>query len=238
MRKMQLVGVAFLALFAFGALTATSATGATLLAEWLLKGSKVTAETLIEIKGGITFGDSKGILGSPAAVECSWSLDGWVGPNSLDYISEALNVASESIGVLGGLALECTAKEGCETNTKPSVNFLGLPWESEVDLLEQTGGPFFADFLTKKGGGTLGVEITNCLVLGSAHEDECTTERGVAELRLEGTTLLFILSDAFTTLAGVKPMLCTASGEESGVIRGEEALSVSELSASSESIEA
>jgi hypothetical protein len=233
------MGLALFALFAFGALTATSAMASTLLAEWLLNGAAITSENLVEIKGSLLLRDSKGILGSAAAVECrSFSFDGWVGPNSLDYVSEVLNAASEPIGSLtSGLALSCEATEGCETNTKPSVYFLGLPWESEVALLEQTGGPFFADFLTKKGGGTIGLEIINCLVLGSAHEDECTTERGAAELKLEGTTLLLILSEAFTLLAGVKHSLCTASGEESGVFSGEGAFVVSgggELTASSE----
>ena len=238
MRKIQL-GVVLLALFAFGALTATSAMAVTLLAEWLLKGVAVASETLVEIKGALLLRDSKGVLGSPAAVECAGeSFDGWVGPNSLDYISEVLTATGESIGGLGGLALECTAKEGCETNTKPSVFPVGLPWESEVELLEQPGGPFFADFLTKKGGGTFGWEITGCLVLGSAHEDECTTSLGAAELKLEGTTLLGNFSTAFTVLVGSKLVLCTASAAETGEVSGEGAFSVSELSASSESIEA
>jgi hypothetical protein len=237
MRKIQLVGV-LLALFAFGALTATSAMATTLLAEWLLNGVAITTENLVEIKGTLLLKDSKAVVGGPAAVECvSWSFDGWVGPNSLDYVTEVLNAANETIGALGGLAFVCTAKEGCETSTPPDVFPVGLPWESEVNLLEQTGGPFFADFLTKVGGGKLGWEITNCLVFGTPHEDECTTERAVVELKLGGTTLSGVFSTAFTDLAGLRLANCTAGGAEAGEVSGEGSFVVSgggELTASSE----
>jgi hypothetical protein len=234
------MGLALFALFAFGALTATSAMATTLLAEWLLNGVAITTENLVEIKGSLLLEDTKAILGNPAAVECTGgSFDGWVGPNSLDYTSEVLNATGGTVSALtGSTPFICTAQTGCETNTKPEVWPIGIPWESEVELLEQTGGPFFADFTTKKGGGTIGWEITNCLFLGSPHEDECTIGRGVNELKLEGTTLLGAFSTAFSELAGVPKAACTASKENTGVVAGEGSFVVSgggELTASSES---
>ena len=116
-----------------------------------------------------------------------------------------------------------------------------LPWESEVELLEQGSEAFFADYLTKVGGGKLGWEITNCLALGITREDECTTERGAVELQLEGATLLGVFSTAFTELTGLKNMLCTAENTETGVVEGEGTFLVAgggELTASSEASEA
>lgn len=239
MRKIQLVGVVLLALFALGALTATSAMASTLLAEWLLNGTAITTEVLIEGSGELLLEDTKAILGSAAAVLCSGIGVGWVGPNSLDWVSEVLNLNGEAISTtpLSGLSLECTPQTGCETNTSVLVWPIGLPYTSEVELVEQTGGPFFADIGRASTGGNAGWELTDCLVLGSPHEDECTTPEGAAELRLEGTTLLAIASAAFLELIGGRLALCTASGEETGLDSGEGSLTLSgggELTASSE----
>ena len=60
MRKIQVLGVALLALFAFGALTAVSASAANtyLLAEWLLNGVAIGASetNLVEIDGTLLTG--------------------------------------------------------------------------------------------------------------------------------------------------------------------------------------
>ena len=249
MRKIQVLGVALLALFAFGALTAVSASAANtyLLAEWLLSGVAIGAsETdLVEVDGTLLLEDTKGILGSPVAVRCTGSLDGWVGPNSLDFTTEVLNAAEEEISTtpLTGLALSCTAETGCETNTAPPVYLLGLPWESEVELLEQPGETTkrFMDLITTKAnGGRLGWEIENCLVLGTAHEDECTVTEAVAELTLDaGPILLGTFSRVITELNGLPLALCIASGAETGVVEGEGTFLVSgggELAASSEGV--
>jgi hypothetical protein len=243
MRKIQLLGV-LLALFSFGALTATSAMATTLLAEWLLNGVAIAADNLVEIDGELLLEDTKAILGSPAAVLCSGILDGFVEPASRDTVTELLSLNGEGtdlVHLTSNLSLDCVAQTGCETNTPVLVYAVGLPWESEVELVEQTGGPFFADFLkTKANGGNFGWEITNCLVLGTAHEDECTVKEGVAELKLEGTALLGIFSKAFTILNGLKIANCTAGGAETGEVAepGTFLVATGELSASSEGMEA
>jgi hypothetical protein len=241
MKKIQVLGVALIALFAFGALTAMSASAATfLLAEWLLNGNPIAAgaSDLVEVVGELLLTDLKGVLGSPAMVLCSGILVGTAEANSLDTVTEVLNLAMEPIGSLpSGLALSCVAQEGCETNTNPSVYPLGLPWESEAELMEDTT-TFFADLLkTKANGGLLGWEITNCLVLGTSNEDSCTTKEGAAELKLNGTTLLGSFAEAFTALAGLKNATCEKGGENAGVVEGEGTYVVSgggELTASSE----
>jgi hypothetical protein len=238
MRKFQLLGVGLVALLALGMFTA-SASATFLLAKWLVNGVAVTAELLVEGSGELLLEDQKAVLGQPAAVLCSGIGVGWVGPNSLDWISEMLSLNGEAISTtpLSGLPLECTAQTGCETNTSVLVWLIGLPYTSEVELVEQTGGPYFADIGRASTGGNVGWEVTNCLVLGTAHEDECTSTEGASELKLEGTTLLAIASSAFLELIGGKPARCTASGAETGIIAGEGSLTLSgggELTASSE----
>jgi hypothetical protein len=239
MRKMQLLGVSLLALFAFGVLTAASASAAFLLAEWLLNGVAITANDVVEITGELLLEDNKVPLIGKSAVLCSGSFDGWVGPNSLDWISEVLNVAKEAISTtpLVGLALSCTAQTGCETNTAVSVWPVGLPWTTEVELLEQGAEIFFSDLLKSANGTQLGWEITNCLVLGAANEDECLTPEAAAQLTLEGTTLLGTFSEAFTLLNTLANATCKVGGANSGVSAGNAPFVVSgggELTASSE----
>jgi hypothetical protein len=241
MRKIQVLSVALLALFAFGALTAMSASAATfLLAEWLLNGVAIAAgaSDLMEIPGELLLTDLKGVLGSPSMFLCSWIFVGTVEAGSLGLITEVLSLAGVAIGSLtSGTALSCTAQEGCETNTNPSVYPIGLPWETEAELMEDTT-TFFADLLkTKANGGLLGWEVTNCLVLGTSNEDTCTTTEVGAELKLVGTALLGTFSTAFTELAGLKNITCEKGGENSGIAEGEGTYVVSgggELAASSE----
>ncbi|HEX4115895.1 MAG TPA: hypothetical protein VHY18_08480 [Solirubrobacteraceae bacterium] len=237
MRKIQLLGVAMVVLFAFGALTAMSASAANvyLLAEWLVGGAAVTTELLVEILGELLLEDEKGALGSPAMVLCSVILDGWVGPSSLGWISEVLSLGGVAISntPLSGTALECTGQTACETNTTVLVWPIGYPTETEVELLEQNG-IFFAVLFLKK----LGYEITQCLVFGVSAEDECTAVgNGAAELTLTGASLIESFSPAISVLNEFQVANCTNGGERTGVIEGSGTFEVGgggEVTASSE----
>ena len=130
MKKSQVLGIALLALFAFGALTATSAMAVTLLAEWLVGGAAVTTELTTTTTGELLLEDTKVPIIGKASVLCSGIFDGWVGPNSLDFISEVLTsggVAVSNAGTLTGESLTCTAQTGCETSTSPLVWPIGFP---------------------------------------------------------------------------------------------------------------
>ena len=241
MRKVQLLGLVLLALFAFGVFTA-SAMATTLLDEWLVGGAAVTTELLVEVEDELLLEDSKVPIIGKVDILCSVIYDGWIGPNSLDYLSEVLNLSGVALSgtPLSGESIDCTDQTGCETNTPALIWFLGVPAWTESELLEQTGGPFFED-VTTPVNGEFGYEITDCLILGIAMEDECSTPKVVAELKLEGTTLLYQFSKAFTELAGSKLVLCTQSKEETGIIEGEGVYELSgggELANSSETSEA
>ena len=236
MRKIRLLGVALLALFAFGALTAVSASAAFLLAEWLVGGAPVTTELLVEMTGELLLEDTKGALGSPVMVLCSLTFDGWIGPNSLGWISEVLSLGGVAISntVLTGESLICAAQTGCETNTTVLVWLIGLPTETEIELLEQTGGPFFVVLVLKK----IGYYASACLVMGVSGEDECTAAgESAGELTLSGTTLVGSFSTSISELDGLQLIDCKLGGTATGAVEGSGTFVLSgggELTASSE----
>ncbi len=197
-------------------------------AEWLDSGVAVTGELSTETTGELLFEDIKATTGK-ISILCSGLLDGWIGPNSLGWTSEVLNLSGEAISAtaLSGLALECTAQKGCESGSAPKVWPLHLGWEAEVDLVEQTGTFFALLSLPHSGGGSPGWEM-ECLVLGITVTDECTSSEGVAELTLEGTSLLEKISPTFAELAEAKLATCSLGGEESGVIEGEDSVVLKE----------
>jgi hypothetical protein len=239
MKRFKLLGIVMLAVFAFAAVLAASASAATfLLAEWLVGGTAVSTELLTESIGELLLEDTSTPLGK-ADVLCSGNLEGWVGPNSLDWISEVLSLSGGAAGNTGlsGTALVCVNQMNCE---EPLVWAAHLPWETEVELMEDTT-VFFADLiLPHSGGGQPGWEVECMKSLIGPITDECTGPEGaVSELSLEGTTLLGNFSTAFTELAGIKLATCSLGGENSGIVEGSAPVILNEggeLTASSEGV--
>jgi hypothetical protein len=208
-----------------------------LLAEWLVGGAAVTTELPTQTTAELALEDTKALVGK-VKILCSFILDGWIGSNALGWVSEVLNLTGEAISStpLSGLALECTAQAGCESGSAPKVWPVGLGWETEAALMEYTSNYFTLLFLPHSGGGNPGWEM-ECLVLGVAASDECKASESVAELTLEGTTLLGKFSPAFMEIAEDKLASCTQGGEETGVLEGSGSIVLTgggELTASSE----
>jgi hypothetical protein len=198
---------------------------------------EVTTELATQTTGEFLLEDNKTLVGK-AMILCGAILDGSVNANALGTIKEMLNLAGEAISStpLTGLALECTAQEGCETGSAPKVWPVGLGWETEVTLMEYTSNYFAILYLPHSGSTKTGLEI-ECLVLGVVFSDECTGPEGISELSLEGTSLLEKPSVAFTELAEIKLLSCTQGGSESGALEGENTITLNgggELTASSE----
>jgi hypothetical protein len=246
MRKLQLLGMALIAVFAVGVLTAASASAVPtfLLAEWLVNGTAVTSELSVEAVGTILLEDTAA-TGKPDII-CSGKLDGTIGEDGLDVISEALTLGGVAVSApLGAQALEtCTSSSGfCE---EPLVWPIGLPWTTLLELMEQ-GTPvekFFVVLVGPSVPGTLIGWYVQCMKPLTV-EDECTTESAITRLTLDtgGTLLLAGFEEAFTELAGEKLALCSMGGGETGIVEtsgapGEDILSGGgTLSASSESEE-
>ncbi len=240
MRKLQVLGVALIAVFAFGVIAVESASAAPtfLLAVWLVNKEELLAELLVEVDGELELEDTKVPLVGKASALCDGILDGWVGPNSLGYVSEVLTLGGGAVNTtaLTAPGLKCTNVENCaEPTTVWAVN---LGWETEVELMEDGGSIFFAELLTSLNGTkTVGWEV-EC----SGLTDTCTIAQGAAEIKLNaaGTAVIGAFSEAFTLLAGNMNATCSLGGAESGVVKGEGEFlpDAGELSASSETLEA
>lgn len=220
----------------FGAAWPFVAALESLLAEWLVGGVAVATELSTQTSGELSLEDSKAPIIGKAKVLCGFILDGWVGPSGSGRVNEVLNLAGEAISStpLSGLALECTAEAGCESGSAPKVWPIGLGWETEAKLMEDASN-FFALLSLPHSGGSNPGWYMECLVLGTSVSDECKAPEGVAELALEGTTLLGKLSLAFTELAKGTLALCSQSKEETGVFEGENTITLNgggELTAS------
>ena len=243
MKKLQILSIALVAMFAFGVLVAGSASAAvtTLLAEWLVNGVAIPEGTNLasETTGELELTDLKTLLGE-STVKCSGILVGTVGFDGADTITEVLNLAKELIGSLSsGTALVCTEVKVCE---EPLVWPVNLPWNTLLELVEQGGEVFFADLiLPHAGGGNPGWEV-ECMKTITKPVDECTGER-ITRLGLEGTTLTGSFEEAFRELAEMPLGTCTQSKEATAHVLSPVAgtiklVSGETLNASSESSEA
>jgi hypothetical protein len=210
MRKFSFVGLALLAIFAFGALTAASASAAisTLLAEWLWNGSTVNEELLVDVEGELLLEDN--VAGID--VLCSGILDGWVNANGADLITSLLSLNAEEISgaELVGLALVCVNQVGCP---EPLVWADKLPWPTLLELVVDGTEEFFAILILEEPGWDV-----ECMGLAS---ELCSAPEAAVHATNVGTEAVDAeFSEAFTELVGLKLALCTMFNSESGIVEG------------------
>lgn len=217
MKKLPLVGLALLAVCAFSALAAATASAEEalfLLALWLFNGSAVTNELPVIATGELTLEDLAAI-GGAAAVLCSGILKGWVGPNSTDLITDVLRLDGTT---LIAAALVAPAITGCTILKGACVNEvevwpLKLPWPTELEL-HATTGRYYILILNKPGWyilclGAFGIEAT----------DSCEApEEGVAEAVNGAATLEASFSEAITLAVGLPNATCSQGGAGTGVV--------------------
>jgi hypothetical protein len=215
MKKFHLLGVVLVAVFAFAALTAASASAVTfLLAEWLVGGLPITAELNVEGTGEVELEEM--ILGLKIVALCSGIVDGTIGPNGLGMASELLSLAGVAISLtpLSGTALECTNDGNCP---EPLVWAVHLPWESLLELMEEGTEVFFVSLGFSSGAGDPGYYI-ECM--GTGTSDECRVVEGAGKATNEGSNVDGEASEAFTELAGLKLGNCSTAGNETALITG------------------
>ncbi len=199
-----------------------------LLAEWLVGGVAVTTTLLVTSPGELLMEDEKGPLGAKGTVLCSGILDGTIGPNGEDEITELLTLAGAAVGLTGlsGTALLCNGQEGCLTGTENAeVWAVNLPWLTLMELVEEaspTAYTGFADLILPHTGGGQPGWYTFCSTLLGNQEDQCTIPEEAAEkVNLTGG-VTDIFSEAFTLLVGASLGKCSASSEEhTGLVTGE-----------------
>jgi hypothetical protein len=215
------VGVTLLAVLAFSAMAVASSASAAvvfLLALWLVGGNNVVATTLVLAEGELLLQNLLApIVDAPASVLCSGKLDGFVGPNSADDITELLTLGAVAVNLtaLAGTALSCTGDELCQTGSQ--VWAVHLPWLTELELWEEGASSGFVDLILPNGNGNPGWYV-ECKTALATISEECTTPEGVASQVNVAGGVESVFSEAFNILMGVKNALCTGNNEETGVV--------------------
>jgi len=183
MKKLHVLLMALVAVFAFSAVVAGSASAeTTLLAEWLVKGVGVT--TALESLSGEEL--TVGHLGL-AELKCSGFFDGLVEANGLGVVESVLNLAGEltSGTALTGLALACESLKTCEKTTDLELWAINLPWLTITYLMENEA---FLTLFYKENGLQPGFAV-KCLVLGVEIDEECSGETSAVQ-KNEATDVL------------------------------------------------
>ncbi len=193
MRKIHLLGLALVAVFAFSAIAAGAAFAES---EWLVDGSPVLAgeKIHVEMTGTLILEDMG--KGSPTTVECSGSGLGVVLNGGLDIQEEAV-------------ATSCKTLAG--TCGSPLAVALNLPWTTEISLA--TGA--FRDLITGGTGGEPGYEVT---CFGIFH-DACLgkTSTGLENMSTETPADVLSIFSATLSEAGN----CNLGGAGEGLVVGE-----------------
>jgi hypothetical protein len=133
MKKFYTVGIALLAVLAFGALAASSASAAA----WDEGTEEIKAADPVTLAGTLTL-SIDGLF--TATVDCEGLFDGTVGPGAADEVTKVLNAAGEETGTpLSGLAINCEVLAGNSCGAAGSLAELwpeNLPWPTTLELME------------------------------------------------------------------------------------------------------
>jgi hypothetical protein len=164
MKKLHVVMLSLVALFAFSAVVANASAETTLLAEWLIAGTPVATLTVTEGTGKVILEDAK----IKSSMECEGISDGSVGANGEGEVIEVLVG-----GAVASLAkpVVCKGIGGCGAPAEAAPE--NLPWHGLLFLTE--GGLF-------RGAGFSGSYWSMCNILGVLVEEECTVTNGTGEV--------------------------------------------------------
>jgi hypothetical protein len=218
MRKIQLLGLAVFAVFAFSAVAVASSAFASE-SVWLAGGHTILAKLLTDGEGELKLTDLKTPIFGEASILCSGLNEGWVGGDEKDGNNPkwdeitritGLNQATEPLWVL------CTfvVRGGCETSTPPEAMPVNLPWLTELLLTLEATEEVYLDDLIGTGGPP--GWTSRCLVLGANTEDTCTKEPTSANIDNLETDVVALFSEMISGLAN-----CTQGGNEAGVVTEE-----------------
>ncbi|MGA9283822.1 MAG: hypothetical protein WBV85_00095 [Solirubrobacteraceae bacterium] len=206
MKKVQTVVLALFAVFAFGAVLASTASAeVTLAALWQKAGINVAGSLVTTASGEISLEDQ----GPAADILCSVTLVGNVNTAGKGEIIEVLGLTGTKITLAGTrLSIAAGDCENVKTCGAPAeVAFEGLPWETQLFLTEAGG---FMNRIFKKGGGTFGYWVLCTVVMDI--EDECTATAGTIPIENN-------LDAESPAGATVEPLVtCTVGGAGKGKI--------------------
>ncbi len=205
MKKSRLVGVAFMAVFAFLAISATSAFAA---AEWLVEGAALSAAMPAETEGSLkllTF--NKGV--EENSITCGGIFDGTIGPGAEDSIAKLLNASMEEISLTIPRALLCsvtvdkTSALNCKAGENAEVYPANMPWSTLLELMTTN----VLDLISKEPG----YEVKCKTLTGLTGESTCTAKAGTSTFNSNENTAVLGVFTRESELG-----TCTVTGFEAG----------------------
>ncbi len=220
MKLFRYFSVALVAVFAFGAMVAATASAEslpTLLAEWLVNNVGVTATLPVDSEAQELLLETKTVLGN-VDVLCSGLFDGTIGENGVDELTELLSLNGEliSLTALSGLALECVSDTTSLCANPAKVWAVNLPWPTLLVLLVDGTEEFLADLILMKGAANPGWEV-QC---ANGLSDECTALEGITKMTNLAGGVDAMFEEAFTVLAGLELANCVTAGANTGIVEG------------------
>lgn len=218
MRKIQILGLAVIAVFAFSAVAANSAFAEV---KWLVAGAAITAETASETEGELELIVYESSTSSVVleALLCSGIFDGFLVPPNLALIVDLLNLAKEEIGSLesgdvAGTALSCTVTHDAGALTDCKENTTALLWPDALNLA--LGTTWEVGFEEMAGPDPLGI-----FPVQAGYHVECESLIGIVGTNLctnAGGVTTILWSNAATTppsaLSGFEPLAATTERGE------------------------
>jgi hypothetical protein len=196
MKKIHIVGLALVAVFAVSAFAASSAFA--LESVWLVEGLKLTTAAAVDSSGKLILTDDKGgPFGEKVEVECEGTDQGTVGPGISDKLTNVLVTGCK------------TLSGGCE---KPNAEANNLPWNTTIELI---GGVFYDDI--KAGTGNVAYTVF-CTFFGVPGNDTCEIALGrtLLENGAGGTVnAVFNKNDP-----NQPPATCSRGGAGEGLVDG------------------
>jgi hypothetical protein len=189
MRKIHLLGLTLLAVFAFSVVAAASASAL----EWLVKGLTFAGSLPVETTGSLKLIHLKGgFLEPEVVIECAGTFDGTIegGAAGLGTVTELLESAGHAVTLTNQLS--CTSVVGPCTAGTILVAPENLPWLTTLEAMATSN----LDLFSSAGSGKPAYEI-ECTALGSKHVTLCEGETS-ASLELMGTAMPFELLGIFT----------------------------------------
>ena len=207
MKKLHIIGLALVAVFAFAAISvATASAETTLLAEWLAGGTQVSENTAATNEGELLLED----MGTGTDVSCSGKFVGTIGLSGVDSIT----LVEDLEGKDNSLNCVITAKGACEEANGSLITVVpvNLPWAT---LLYLMADGTFLDEISSSGAGAPGY-LVECKALGIKVDDTCSGATQTVETNVTGAVEGAFSENETTT----PPGNCTIGGSKQGLVVG------------------
>lgn len=203
MRKIYVLGLALLSVFALSVASASANEPAL----WLVKGAEFTGELAVDIEGLLELENlSRGIT-----IDCEGVLVGTITGGSSDgSITEVLDLAEKVVNSANPLAC-ATVSGACEA---PLVFAENLPWLTTLELMT-TPSELFLVLLSSSSGnaGTQPAYAIDCLVFTILFEELCEGETSASFELMTGNVLLGIFEKEELVAEGLEGT-CSGTGTE------------------------